>query len=110
MPRSTPRLLWRFGAEPLPTPKWRSLPERLLAHRLQLLLQLGVLLAELLVLTLQLRDPPPQLLGFVVGRRWGPTPRPRLAPARRAPNHESAYKHTLAPMESDFFARANAAR
>jgi hypothetical protein len=87
------------------TTKWCRLPEGLSAHRPQLLLQLRILVAELLVLELQLSDPAPQLLGIVIGPTRRRSLRPRLAFTRRTPCHESAYKHTLATMESVFFAR-----
>jgi len=105
MARTAARLSWCFGAKAIGTTKWCRLPEGLSAHRPQLLLQLRILVAELLVLELQLSDPAPQLLGIVIGPTRRRSLRPRLAFTRRTPCHESAYKHTLATMESVFFAR-----
>jgi hypothetical protein len=110
MTGSTPRLLRRLGAKTVPTPKWRGLPEGLAAYRLDLVLQLGLFSPKLLILQFKLGDPAAQLLDLLIRRGGLRGLRSRLASAWRTPNHASAYKHTPARMESNFFSRPNGAR
>ena len=110
MTGSTSRFLRRFGAKTIPTPKWRGLSEGLATYRLDLVLQLGLFSPKLLILTFKLSDPPAQVLDLLIRRRGLGGLRARLASAWRTPSHASAYKHTPARMESNFFSRPNGAR